>query len=108
MSRFGDMHNDYLDPDGHLGDVEDEEVSAWHLYRHDAGSENPPVCIDVYYPQDGQDVMGCDMHEWMLENDHYGEHDPDHYEFEGDSQYVAIMPKFEYMPSFGFEWVEVA
>jgi hypothetical protein len=82
----------------------DAPKMAWHLFKLEDGME---TLLDTYTPQDGQDVMGCDMHEWMVENDHYGDHSPDLYEWDGDSESVAIMAMQEGLPDFYFEWKEV-
>jgi len=106
------MHNDYLDPDRHMrlhenededgwtGDCDPPEY-AWHLNRLENGKE---TLLGTFSPFDGQDVMGCDMDEWMRENGHYGNKSPDDYEWEGDSESVAIMAKREGMPEYRFEW----
>ena len=106
------MHNDHLDPDIHnkpwMDDDEpqqDPPDMAWHLTRLEYGKE---TFLGTFSPFDGQDVMGCDMDEWMRENGHYGTESPDDYEWEGDSENVAIMAKREGMPEFHFEWREIA
>jgi len=108
MSRsFASMHNDYLDPDRHNGPYSDDEdqpdppVMAWHLNRLEDGKE---TLLGTFSPFDGQDVMGCDMDEWMRENGHYGTESPDDYEWDGDTESVAIMAKREGMPEYRFEW----
>ena len=99
MNSFAQMHNDYLDPDRHQPDY------AWHLFRHDNGEE---ILVDVFDTCEGQDVMGCDMHDWMVENEYYGNADPDIYEWDGDCNSVAIMSMEEGHPDFRFEWIPVA
>ena len=74
---------------------------AWHLYRFHGGEK---TLVDVFSPFDGQDVMGCDMDEWMRENGYYGDESPDDYEWDGDSETVAIMAKRAGMPEYRFEW----
>ncbi len=77
----------------------------WILSKLENGTEK---IIGTYSPHEGKDVMGCDMHDWMVENDHYGDHSPDLYEWDGDSESVAIMAMQEGLPDFRFEWQEVA
>lgn len=107
MSRsFAAMHNDHLDPDRYdrlhaENDQPDPPEMAWHLIRLQEGKE---TLIGTFSPFDGRDVMGCDMDEWMRENGHYGKESPDDYEWEGDSESVAIMAKREGMPEYRFEW----
>jgi hypothetical protein len=74
---------------------------AWNLYRFEDGKE---TLIGTLSHHDGQDVMGCEMNEWMVENDHYGENSPDDYDWDGDSDCVAIMAKREGIPDFRFVW----
>jgi hypothetical protein len=100
MTSFAQMHDDYLDPDRHHHDY------AWHLFRLDNGEEK--ILVDVFDTCDGQDVMGCDMHDWMVENEYYGNADPDIYVYDGDGESVAIMSKEEGHPDFRFEWIPVA
>ena len=107
---FTSMHNDYLDPDRYdrlhaEDDQPDPPVMAWHLNRLEDGKE---TLIGTFSPFDGQDVMGCDMDEWMRENGHYGNESPDDYEWEGDSESVAIMAKREGMPEYRFEWMAIS
>jgi hypothetical protein len=97
------MHNDYLDPDRH--NQPDEPEFAWHLFRFDDGVE---TLVDVFDTCEGQDVMGCDMHDWMVENGYYGDVDPDNYEWDGTIDSVAIMSKKEGHPEFRFDWITVA
>jgi len=83
----------------------DNSEFAWHLFRFDEGVE---TLVDVFVTCEGQDVMGCDMHAWMMENGHYGDVDPDNYEWDGDTNSVAIMSKKEGHPDFRFDWITVA
>jgi hypothetical protein len=105
------MHNDYLDSDRHNNpysndeDQPDPPEMAWHLSRLQNGKE---TILGTFSPFDGQDVMGCDMDEWMRENDHYGAESPGDYEWDGDSESVAIMAKREGMPEYRFEWRAIA
>ena len=85
--------------------IPDPPKYAWHLMRIVDGKEHT---IGVFRPSDGQDVMGCDMDEWMWKNGHYGEHSPDDYEWDGDSESVAIMAKREGMPEYRFERKEIS
>ena len=107
---FTSMHNDYLDHDKYHsndridGGDYDQPEKAWHLYQIQPGQK---TLIGVYRTSDGADAMGCDMNEWMVENEYYGDHAPDDYNWDGDRDYVAIMAKREWMPEFGFEWKEV-
>ena len=99
---FASMHNDYLDPDRHNNsDDHKPATGGWHLYLLDKGEK---TLLGTYTPDDGADVMGCDMHEWMVEQRHYGEHDPDKYEWDGDGESVAVMAQIEGMREFIFEW----
>lgn len=107
------MHNDYLDPDRYLynedeegwtGDCDPPEY-GWHLYRNDDGHER---LLGILQHHDGQDVMGCDMDEWMRENGHYGNQNADNFDWEGDSEGVAIMAKHQGLPDFRFEWKEIS
>jgi hypothetical protein len=101
------MHKDYIDPDRHNNpysndeDQPDPPEMAWHLSRLQDGKE---TILGTFSPFDGQDVMGCDMDEWMRENDHYGAESPGDYEWDGDSESVAIMAKREGMPEYRFDW----
>ena len=79
-----------------------QEGFAWHLSLQ--SNDGSKTFLGVFNPPDGQEVMGCDMDEWMNENDHYGEHDPDDFIWEGDETYVAIMGKRIELPQFCFEW----
>ena len=103
MRSFASAHNDYLDHDRHNHeDREGEEPAmAWGLWRIDNGKETR---IGTFCPRDGQDVMGCDMHEWMLESGHYGNESPDDYEWDGDSNSVAVMARRPGIPEYRFEW----
>lgn len=80
---------------------EGSQNEGWHLIKIENGEE---TLLDTYTPQDGQNVMGCDMHEWMVEAGHYGDLPSEEYEWEGDSESVAIMAPREGMPEFRFEW----
>ena len=100
------MHTDHLDPDRYDRlHVEDDQPNppemAWHLYRLEDGKK---TLLGTFSPFDGQDVMGCDMDEWMRENGHYENESPDDYEWDGDTQSVAIMAKRAEMPEYLFEW----
>jgi hypothetical protein len=104
---FASMHNDYLDPDRHNNNADDEGSPttgvpmAWHLYRTQPGGK---TLLGVYVTSDGPDAFGSDMNAWMVENGYYGEEAADDYEWEGDRDSVAIMAKREGMPEFYFEW----
>lgn len=105
------MHNDYLDPDRYDDRDEDDTPHlpdppdmAWHLYRQHTGGT--PELLGIFRPWDGQDVMGCDMHEWMLANDYYGDAPPDCYDWDGDHEYVAVASRTPLWPSFHFQWQE--
>lgn len=105
---FASMHNDYLDPDRYNNyldpDQQDESPEGcWVLYRFDSGEKTR---LGEYSPEDGRDVMGCDMHDWMKEQGHYGPHDPEEYDWDGDRDSVAIMAKEKGLPDFAFVWEE--
>jgi ribosomal protein S27AE len=91
----------YFCPDCGEESQPDPPVMAWHLNRLKDGKE---TLLGTFSPLDGQDVMGCDMDEWMRDNGHYGNESPDDYEWEGDAESVAIMAKREGMPEYRFEW----
>lgn len=106
--KFANIHNDYLDPDRYNIDSGEDQPDppqmAWVLYRLEDGEQ---TAIGIFHHPDGQDVMGCDMHEWMTENDYYGPHSPDDYHWEGDTESVAIMAVSTGMPDFRFVWEEI-
>lgn len=103
-------HSSYLDPD-HYNDPgipgpdpgPEPTPHGWHLLRFDPDGER--VRVGTFLPYDGQDVMGCDMDEWMRDNGHYGDLDPGDFDWDGDRESVAIMRRSSDFPSFRFEWM---
>jgi hypothetical protein len=95
--------NDYDDFPFETDPIHDDDSDmGWNLYRVEDGEQS---LIGVFHHPDGQDVMGCDMDEWMQENGYYGDFSPEDFEWDGDAEFVAIMPKYEGMPEFFFQWV---
>lgn len=104
-------HNDYLDPDlyyheGLPGPDPEPAPHGWVLSQ--INLDGTRTVLGTFLPYDGQDVMGCDMHQWMLEHEHYGDLDPENYDWDGDRESVAIMSKKEGYPDFYFEWIPIA
>ena len=106
MKSFTQMHNDHLDPDLHLncedGEEKQEEGGIWTLHRWENGKRKP---LGIFETPDGKDAWGSDMSDWMVEEGHYGDFSPDDYEFEGDSEHVAIMGKRKGVPDFSFSFI---
>jgi hypothetical protein len=75
----------------------------WKLYKFENGEK---IFIADFESPDGRDCMGDEMYEWMEGNGYYGDASPDDYNYDGDSESVAIMGKKEGMTDFCFEWVE--
>lgn len=99
MKNFTQAHNDYLDHDRHSN----ESAGHWSLYKLENGNRTFVARFDH---EDGKNVMGDDMHEWMLDRGHYIDHNADQYDWDGDSSYVAIMTNTPGLPDFAFEWVD--
>jgi len=80
-------------------------TGMWNLFRiEESGIE---TLLGSYQDPYGCDAMGCDMHEWMIDNGHYGGFNPDQFEWEGDTEHVAIMGVSNETPDFAFYWVPV-
>ena len=47
------------------------------------------------------------MHQWMIDHGHYGSSSPEDYQWEGDTESVAIMAIRDGMTEFRFVWEEV-
>jgi len=76
----------------------------WNLFRIEKSGIKTP--LGSYHDNYGCDAMGCDMHDWMIDNGHYNGFNPEQFEWEGDTESVAIMGSNE-TPDFAFYWVPV-
>ena len=82
----------------------EKNTGMWNLFRIEKTGIKTP--LGSYHDNYGCDAMGCDMHDWMIDSGHYDGYNPEIYEWEGDTESVAIMGS-EDLPDFAFYWVPV-
>lgn len=72
---------------------------SWHLYQLKDGAE---TFVGTFSCAEGRDVWASDMEAWLVEN--IDDYSPDDYEWDGDSESVAIMATRDTVPDYRFEW----